>query len=55
VVIDGELSTTIQTETGELRLRDLHRGDVFGEVALFHGRRTADVTTESPRVLRRLF
>jgi hypothetical protein len=44
VVIDGELSASVPGETGRVHLRTLRRGDVVGEVALFHrGRRSADV------------
>jgi hypothetical protein len=44
VVIDGELKATLYSEDGEILLRAHSRGDVVGEVALFHGTRTADVT-----------
>jgi hypothetical protein len=54
VVLEGELTATIQTEAGVLRLRNFRRGDVFGEVALFKGARTADVTALSDVRLLRL-
>lgn len=44
VVLDGELVVTIEDERGErVELSRCTRGDVVGEVALYHGRRTADV------------
>ncbi len=43
VVIDGRLSASKHTEAGRVPLSEHTRGDVVGEVALFHGRRTADV------------
>jgi predicted RND superfamily exporter protein len=43
VVIDGELSASADTEGGPVTFGVSRRGDVVGEVALFHGRRTADV------------
>ena len=47
VVIDGELKATLYSEDGEILLRTHSRGDIIGEVALFHGRRTADVTAKT--------
>jgi len=47
VVIEGSLGASIATETGTVRFATLARGDVVGEVGLFHGARTADVTAES--------
>jgi len=53
VVIDGELKATVYREDREVLLRTHSRGDVVGEVALFHGTRTADVTaTSNVRLLR---
>jgi predicted RND superfamily exporter protein len=43
VVIDGELLVSLRTERGEVRFGTCKRGDAVGEVALFHGQRTADV------------
>ena len=43
VVIDGELVATVQRQDQRVELGRLRRGDTFGEVALFHGKRTADV------------
>ncbi len=53
VVIDGELVATLPREGGDRVLRPLERGDLIGEVALFHGTRTANVDARTPvRVLR---
>jgi len=43
VLIEGELAITIETARGRVELDRAVRGDVVGEVALFHGKRTADV------------
>ena len=43
VVIDGELVASVQHQDQRVELGRLRRGDTFGEVALFHGKRTADV------------
>jgi predicted RND superfamily exporter protein len=43
VVIDGELSASLETRRGRAELERSVRGDVVGEVALYHGKRTADV------------
>ena len=43
VVIDGELVASVLHEDQRVELGPLRRGDTFGEVALFHGKRTADV------------
>ena len=43
VVIEGELVASLETERGPVEFGRLGRGEVVGEVALFHGRRTADV------------
>jgi predicted RND superfamily exporter protein/CRP-like cAMP-binding protein len=46
VVIDGELALSSRDGGGRaVRIGTVHRGDVVGEVALFRGRRTADVDT----------
>jgi len=53
VVIDGRLAVSITTDNGTVAFGSLVRGDIVGEVALFHGSRTADVTAESDvRLLR---
>jgi hypothetical protein len=53
VVVEGELVASIATDSGTVRFKTHERGDVVGEVGLFHGARTADVTTESDvRMLR---
>jgi len=54
VVIDGAMAASVATdEGGRLHLADMKRGDVVGEVALFHGTRTADVeVTQDARLLR---
>jgi predicted RND superfamily exporter protein len=54
VVIDGELVASLPQEGGRRELSRLHRGDVVGEVALFHGRRTADVDAASDARLLRI-
>lgn len=43
VVLDGELAASVETDEGRKRLTVMRRGDSVGEVALFHGVRTADV------------
>ena len=43
VVIEGELVASLETERGRVEFGRLGRGEVVGEVALFHGKRTADV------------
>jgi predicted RND superfamily exporter protein len=53
VVIDGALQASVDAESGPLLLRTHERGDLVGEVALFQGRRTANVDTSSDvRLLR---
>jgi predicted RND superfamily exporter protein len=47
VVIDGELSATVSVDGRTVPLRRHGRGDVVGEVAIFHGERTADVRAET--------
>jgi predicted RND superfamily exporter protein len=58
VVIEGTLSASLMQNDGaeprRVELRKLHRGDVVGEVALFRGRRSADVFAESDAKLLRL-
>jgi predicted RND superfamily exporter protein len=44
VVIEGELRVLLKTTDGRsVELARAHRGDVVGEVGLYHGKRTADV------------
>ena len=46
VVIEGELKITMKTTDGRsIDLERASRGDVLGEVGLYHGKRTADVKT----------
>jgi predicted RND superfamily exporter protein len=54
VVIDGELMVSILDSNGNrMELATMKRGDVIGEVGLYHGQRTADVDTiGSARLLR---
>jgi CRP-like cAMP-binding protein len=47
VVIDREFKATLYSEDGKSLLSTHSRGDIVGEVALFHGRRTADVTAKT--------
>ena len=54
VVIDGELRVSLLTDQGEVRFDSCVRGDAVGEVALFHGVRTADVEAASDVRLLRL-
>ena len=53
VVIDGRLSVTVPAKDGSLEV-PLGRGDVVGEVGLFHGKRSADVRVAEPATLLRL-
>ncbi len=43
VVIEGRLAASMTGREGTVRFGELCRGAAVGEVALFHGRRTADV------------
>jgi predicted RND superfamily exporter protein len=53
VIIEGQVRATLSTERGTLTFATHQRGDVIGEVALFHGVRTADATAETDvRMLR---
>jgi len=46
VVIDGELKVSLKTtDGGSVEFERARRGDVVGEVGLYHGKRTADVET----------
>jgi CRP-like cAMP-binding protein len=53
VVIHGRLMATVPGKSGTERV-ELVRGDVVGEIGLFHGRRTADVDTLTDVTLMRL-
>lgn len=53
IVIEGEAKAYLERDGGEQILRNLKRGDLIGEVALFHGQRTANVdATSDIRLLR---
>jgi CRP-like cAMP-binding protein len=54
VVIEGELEASVERDGGRTSLARLARGDIVGEVALFEGKRTADVDTLSDVRLLRL-
>ncbi len=54
IVIDGELSVSLPRDGHDQVLRTLRRGDLIGEVALFHGQRTANVDAVSEARLLRL-
>jgi CRP-like cAMP-binding protein len=47
VVLDGEMVASVATDEGRRELAVMGRGDSVGEVALFHGVRTADVDTRN--------
>jgi hydrophobe/amphiphile efflux-3 (HAE3) family protein len=53
VVIHGRMTAAVPGKGGIVRV-EMGRGDVVGEVGLFHGRRTADVDTVSDVTLLRL-
>jgi predicted RND superfamily exporter protein len=53
VVIEGELAASLDTPGGRVEFARARRGDVMGEVGLYHGVRTADVdAVEDVRALR---
>lgn len=54
VVIDGRLEATTERPEGAVSLREMRRGDLVGEAAIFTGERTADVWTRSDARLLRL-
>lgn len=47
VLIDGELRASVTHDGEEIELRRMRRGALIGEVALFHGVRTANVDAET--------
>ncbi len=52
-MIEGQARAFLDKDGEERLLRHLTRGDLIGEVALFHGLRTANVAADTPvRVLR---
>jgi len=53
VVLSGKLASSTERQGQRVSLMPAQRGDVIGEVALFHGARTADVDVVEPaRLLR---
>ncbi len=54
VVLDGELQVSLPREGRNHEVATVRRGDVIGEVALFHGARSADVEALSEVRLLRL-
>lgn len=54
VVIEGELVATVDTKDGPVVLSSMKRGDVVGDVGLFHRKRTADVEIAADARLLRL-
>lgn len=54
VVIDGVLNASAPGREGIVDFGDFTRGAVIGEVALYHGKRTADVRAKTPVRLLRL-
>ncbi len=53
VVIDGELVASLEKDGRRQEFGRMRRGDVVGEIGLFHGERTADVhVAEDARLLR---
>jgi predicted RND superfamily exporter protein len=54
VVIDGELTASVPSVRGSVVLRTIRRGDVVGEVGLFHGQRIAHVVAVTDVQLLRL-
>ena len=55
VVIEGELKVSLKTSDGRsIEFARARRGDVVGEVGLYHGKRTADVEALSVARLLRL-
>lgn len=47
VVIDGAIAVSLSNQDGTQFFQNLGRGDIIGEVALYHGERTADVYASS--------
>jgi predicted RND superfamily exporter protein len=54
IVIEGVLVASVAGRSGDVVLREHQRGDIIGEVALFEGRRTADVHAKTAVRLLRL-
>ena len=54
VVINGELVASVPRADGDHVLRTLRRGDLVGEVGLFHGTASANVDATSPVTVLRL-
>ena len=54
VVIEGTLSAWLNRDGKEMKLREMSRGDVIGEVALFQGARSANVRADTDVRLLRL-
>jgi hypothetical protein len=54
VVIEGRLRSSVEAEGHTVQLNTHGRGDVLGEVGLFHGERTANVDCETDVRLLRL-
>lgn len=53
VVVEGELVASLARDGRQVELSRMQRGDSVGEVAIFHGTRTADVdVTRDARLLR---
>ena len=53
IVIDGKLQVFLDTDDGRVDFSELTRGDVLGEVGLYHNLRSANVdVTEDTRLLR---
>lgn len=48
VVLSGELEASVDSPQGRVLLKEMHAGDVFGEMAFVtHQRRTADITART--------
>ena len=43
ILIEGTVAARVTRDDGDALLREMHLGDVFGEVALFTGKRTAHI------------
>ena len=52
ILIEGTVAARVTRDDGDALLREMHPGDVFGEVALFTGKRTAHIdAVDNVRVL----